>query len=212
MISLFFILTFLIGISIGGRAQKILTERLIKLEHEKMNLAKKNDYVEIISKIKSGKSEFKTRVNDTVYVGVDLAEHGEVDVIYLMDKQDIAIFQGSKCIHTSDGIQKEIIGELISLIFKIYNKKINDVVEVLGFVFYREEFERSFNMKLDDIKKSPLFSNLKQEVNEIDKINIENQKRFDIDEILDKISSLGIHSLTIEERLFLDNYSNEKGN
>jgi hypothetical protein len=34
--------------------------------------------------------------------------------------------------------------------------------------------------------------------------------RVKIDEILDKISSLGIASLTIEERLFLDNYSNEK--
>jgi hypothetical protein len=45
---------------------------------------------------------------------------------------------------------------------------------------------------------------------EIEKIKNENKKRFNIDEILDKISSFGIASLTIEERLFLDNYSNEK--
>ena len=45
---------------------------------------------------------------------------------------------------------------------------------------------------------------------EIEKIKTENRRKFNIDEILDKISSLGIASLTIEERLFLDNYSNEK--
>ena len=44
----------------------------------------------------------------------------------------------------------------------------------------------------------------------IEKIKTENRRKFNIDEILDKISSLGIASLTIEERLFLDNYSNEK--
>ena len=36
---------------------------------------------------------------------------------------------------------------------------------------------------------------------EIDKINTDNQNKFNIDEILDKISESGIASLTIEERL-----------
>ena len=48
--------------------------------------------------------------------------------------------------------------------------------------------------------------------NEIDKIKSENKKKFNLDDILDKISSSGIDSLTFEERVFLDNYSNEEGN
>jgi hypothetical protein len=60
------------------------------------------------------------------------------------------------------------------------------------------------------LKKSDLFSNLSNDIGEIEKIKTENRRKFNIDEILDKISSLGIASLTIEERLFLDNYSNEK--
>ncbi len=209
---MYFTLFFIIGFLIGGRVQKSLTERLIRLENERMSTSKKNDFIESISKIKSGKSRFKTRVNETVYIGLTLEKHGEVDIVYLMDKSDVAIFYGNKCLHTSDGVQKEILDELMSIIYKYHKKKINDVVEILGFVFNREEFERSFNMKVDDIKKSSLFNNLKEEISEIDKINSENQKRFDIDEILDKISRLGIQSLTFEERLFLDKYSNEQGN
>jgi hypothetical protein len=133
-----------------------------------------------------------------------------VDLIYLLDKDDIAIFQDTKCLYTSDGIDKSLVDEIISTIYKIYGKKINDVVEILGFVFYREEFENSFNIKVEDLKKSNLFSNLSNDMGEIEKIKNENKKRFNIDEILDKISSFGIASLTIEERLFLDNYSNEK--
>ena len=212
MIAIYFILTFLIGVSIGGRIQKKLTERLIRLETEKMSLSKKNDYIEAISQIKSGRSLFKTRVNDTVYIGCNLKEWGDVDIIYLMDKQDVAIFQGNKCLHTSDGVQKEIVGELMSVIFRTYNKKINDVVEILGFIIYREEFERSFNIKAEELKKLNFFSQQPVESNEIDKIHSDNELKFDIDEILDKISALGIQSLTFEERLFLDKYSNEKGN
>jgi hypothetical protein len=212
MIILYFFLIFIFGVSIGGYLQKRLTERLIKLETEKISLSKNNDYIEAISKIKSGMSQFKTRVNDTVYIGCNLKEWGDVDIIYLMDKQDVAIFQGNKCLHTSDGVKKEILGELMSVIFRTYNRKINDVVEILGFIIYREEFEKTFNIKAEELKKLNLFSQQPVESNEIDKINSDNEMKFDIDEILDKISALGIQSLTFEERLFLDKYSNEKGN
>jgi FAD synthase len=127
-----------------------------------------------------------------------------------MDKNDIALFKEAKCLNTSDGIQKEIITEIIDSIYKKYNQKVNDVVQILGFTFSREEFEKTFRVKAEDLKK--VFDPVNIEVTEIEQINIENQKKFDIDDILDKISATGITSLTIEERLFLDNYSNEKGN
>ena len=47
---------------------------------------------------------------------------------------------------------------------------------------------------------------------EIENINNINNNKFDIDEILDKISEHGMDVLTMEERLFLDNYGNKKGN
>ena len=204
------IFTFVFGVSLGGYLQKRLFERALRIEKEKADELKKNQFIELKKKVRNGKSKFKTRVNDMVYLSVYLEEHGDVDLIYLLDKDDIAIFQDTKCLYTSDGIDKSLVDEIISTIYKIYGKKINDVVEILGFVFYREEFENSFNIKVEDLKKSNLFSNLSNDMGEIEKIKTENKKRFNIDEILDKISSFGIASLTIEERLFLDNYSNEK--
>ncbi len=206
------VLFFLFGISLGGFLQKRLFERALRIEKEKAEELKKNQFIEISKKVRSGKSKFRTRVNDMVYLSVNIEEHGDVDLIYLIDKDDIAIFQETKCLYTSDGIDKSLINEIISTIYKIYGKKINDVVEILGFTFYREEFEKSFNIKFEDLKKSNLFGNLINEIDEIDKIKNENKKKFNIDEILDKISAFGIASLSIEERLFLDNYSNEKGN
>lgn len=210
MIIVFLIILFLVGVSIGGYLQKRLTEKAFKLENEKFTLAKKNQFLEVLSKIRNGESMFKTRVNDTVYVEINLSNIGQIDVIYLMDKNDIALFQGAQCLNTSDGIQKEIIGEIISTIYKNHNKKINDVVQLLGFTFYREEFEKTFRIKAEDLKKANLFEPMQLDISEIDKIKSENKKKFDIDDILDKISAFGIGSLSIEERLFLDNYSNEK--
>lgn len=210
MIIISLILVFLIGVSIGGYFSKKLTIKALNLEQEKQSLSKKNQFLEVLSKIKGGKSKFKTRVNDTIYVETEISEVGTVDVIYLMDKNDIAIFQGNKCVNTSDGVQSDIISEIISTIYKIYNKKINDVVTILGFTFYREEFERTFKINAEDLKKVNLFEPLQSDLNEIDKIKISNRNKFDIDDILDKISEYGISSLSIEERLFLDNYSNEK--
>lgn len=205
------ILVFVFGVSIGGYLQLRLTKRALRIEQEKVAESKKSQFTEILSKIRKGKSKFKSRLNDMVYISLNLEEHGDIDLIYLMDKDDIAIFQETKCLYSSDGVDRSTVNEIITSIYRIYGKKINDVVEILGFVFYREEFERSFNIKAEDLKKANLFAN-HNDVSEIDKIKDENIKRFNIDEILDKISAFGIASLTIEERLFLDNYSNEKGN
>lgn len=211
-ITLFLIIGFLsIGFSLGLYTQRKLTERAFRLESEKFSLSKKNQFLEVLSNIKFGSSQFKSRVNDTVYVSTTLSDYGDIDVIYLIDKNDIAIFQGTKCLNTSDGIDVNIIAEIISTIYTIYDKKINDIVDILGFKFYREEFERSFNVKVDDLKNINLFGGLSNE-NEIDKIKSENHKKFNLDDILDKISKSGIDSLTFEERVFLDNYSNEEGN
>lgn len=215
--TLFLIIGFLsIGFSLGLYVQRKLTERAFRLESEKFSLSKKNQYLEVLSNIKFGSSQFKTRVNDTVYISTTLSEYGDIDVIYLIDKNDIAIFQGAKCLNTSDGIDLNIINEIISTIYTIYDKKINDFVDILGFKFYREEFERSFNVKVDDLKNINLFggmiNNHDIDKNEIDKIKSENKKKFNLDDILDKISSSGIDSLTFEEIVFLDNYSNEKRN
>ena len=205
-----FVLIFLVGFCFGVYISGKMTLKAIEIQTKKYVDEKNSSFREVFSKIKEGRSRFKSRVNDAVYISTYLESHGDVDVLLLIDKNDLSIFKESVCIYTSDGVDKSVLLDTISLIFKVYDKNINDVVEILGFTLYREEFEKSFNIKIEDFKKSNIFSH--PEVSEIDKIKEDNEERLDIDDILDKISSFGISVLSIEERLFLDNYGNGKRN
>ena len=207
MIWISVVLSLFVGIAIGILLTKKIMQRLISIDNQRTLNSKRNQFVEALGRIKAGESQFKTRMNDTVYIQVNLVSHGLVDVIYLIDRDDIAIFQNTTCLYTSDSVENEIIEQIIKSICLIYNKKINDVIEILGFVFYREDFEKSIGCKIDEVVKNPIFC--KPEIQQEDIIQT---KVFDIDELLDKISQYGLPALTPEEIDFLDNYSNDKRN
>jgi hypothetical protein len=126
-----------------------------------------------------------------------------------MDRRDIAIFKGDKCIYTSDSIDKSLVDEIIVGVEVFYKHEINDVVNVLGMIFSRDEFENKFKVKVEDIKKGMFSGFPKEEMSDIEKIKRQNDLKFNIDDILDRITSVGIENLTPEEKRFLDSYNNE---
>jgi hypothetical protein len=186
---------------LGMRTKNIIVKYELDSELKKKVSEKNEQFSEILNNIKF--SKFRSRVNATVYVSSKTSKHGDVDIIYLMDKSDVAIFQGDTCLYTSESVENELIFNIIESINEKFKKNINDTVEVLGFTFYREDFEKTFGGKLKNLNLDIL--NTKEE-NEIDSIKNENQKKFNIDEILDKISTFGIKTLTTEELEFLDEY------
>ncbi len=185
--------------AIGMKVQDSIYKYSIDSELQKKISEKNKEFSEILENIHL--SEFKSRVNTTVYIQSKTKRHGVIDIIYMMDKLDIAIFKNENCIYTSESVDREVVSKIIDRINFKFRSKINDVVEVLGFTFYREDFEKTFGGKFKNLK----FDSLLQD-DEIDSIVSKNSKKLDVDEILDKISAFGVHSLTIEERLFLDNY------
>lgn len=211
MIALIFlgILLFFLGVYSGIRINRwsndlnsrIIKENQIRQDNEIFN--------KLLSNVITKKTKFKTRVNNTIYLGTKIESLGKVEIVYLMDRRDIAIFQDQKCIVTSENIKRETIEEISNTIDRVHEDKINDIVDVLGLVFSREDFEKTFNINIEDIKKQS--KNYLRDVNsdksDIEKIISENKQKFDIDEILDKISKVGIENLTIEERNFLDNFN-----
>ena len=197
----------LIGlVFISGILCTLLVEYIIKsINKKKEKKDIDNQFSQILSNIKVDKAKFKNRVNNTVYLETKLNDYGDVNIIYFMDSGDIAIFKGGKCIFHPDTVDIIIRKNITELITKKYDKDINDTVEVLGFVFYRGEFEKTFNIDLDLEKNKQ--SDVKEE-SDIDKILNKNKKRFDIDEILDKINKVGIEKLTDDEKNFLKKYKN----
>lgn len=195
-------LIFISGLLIGCLITYILSNLISRSKNKSILKDNINQFIQILKNIKSDKTKFKSRVNNTIYIETNLSDYGDVGLVCLLDKKDISIFKDEKCIYTSNLINSDLINEITKAIELKHNKDINDVVEILGFVFSREDFEKSFNVNIKEIKNG-----VKKEESDIEKILKNNKKRFDIDEILDKIGKVGIENLTEEEKQFLNNYN-----
>ena len=193
---------FALGYLFNNLLRKILDFYSDKSYKKEIN----NIFQGILDNIYTHKTSFNSRINNTVSVMTELDTLGSINIVYLIDRKDIAVFKGDKCIYTSDSAEQSIVDEIITGVETFYKKEINDVVNVMGMVFSRDEFEKKFGVKVEDINKSN-FRGLK-EMSDIEKIKKRNEVKFNIDEILDRINSVGIENLTTEERNFLDNYNN----
>lgn len=208
MIFVYIISAFIFGISVGILINNYLNKLSIKNEEKRLILDKNNQFKQILNKLLTKRTRFKTRVNNTVYIGVKLDDYGKVDILYFLDKRDIAIFQGDKCIMTSKDVDSNLLNELINNIDRVHYNRIMDVVEVLGFVFYRVDFEKNFNISVSELKeRANQMMKSMNDSSDIESIINKNNNKFDIDEILDKINRVGIENLTKEERDFLNNYN-----
>lgn len=192
-----------------GYLFKLWSDKLTEKVNNLREIKDKNDqYEKVYQNIINKKSRFKTRINNTVYIGTKLPDYGRVSIAYLLDKNDIAIFKDDKCIVTSDSVSKELVDKIIKEINYRHGYRIDDIVEVLGFIFYRPDFEKNFNVNFQEIKERAMkISREMGEMSDIDKIHKRNKIRFDIDEILDKINKVGIENLTNEEKEFLNNFN-----
>lgn len=162
---------------------------------------KVNDvYSNLLNNIHGNKTFFTSRINNTVSLETLLDGEGKVNIMYMMDKKDIAIFKNDNCVYTSNLVKPDLLDELITAIDIYHKTKIVDTVNMMGLIFSREEFEKKFNIRVEDMKKG-MYAPM--EVYDIDEDEID----FDIDYILDRISEVGIENLTPDEKEFLDNYN-----
>ncbi len=190
--------TFSLGYILSNLVRKITSNIEVKNTIKEIN----NIYSKVLENVYSNKTFFKSRINNTVSLDVTIDE-GDLTILYMIDKKDVAIFKGDKCIYTSDFVDNDILDELITTIDIYHKDKIVDVVNIMGLLFSREEFENKFNVKVDDFKNT----SFTKEVSDIDKIIKDNDVKFDINFILDRISAVGIDNLTKKEREFLNNYN-----
>lgn len=165
-------------------------------------------FKQVLRRIRKGKSDFKTRVNDTVYIAMDLHEIGAVDIVLFLDSKKVAIFKENKCQEISDSINKELKDEIVAEIETRYKEDIDDVVELLGNKISRKEVDEKIdnisqmvNSKMEEIFKS---SGLSEDTEKEEETHSEE----DINAIFDKIAKSGIDSITPQEKKILDDYSN----
>jgi hypothetical protein len=162
-------------------------------------------FKEVLSNLKKNQAVFVSRVNQTVIVDTRLTKLDVVNIVYLMDKQIVCIFKDNNCIHTTETLDINLKSEILTEINTKFNKEINDVIDVMGMTISRDEFQE----KIKEIQKFAMkninLNDLVSSENELDQIINDNEIKYDVDAILDKISKDGIDSISIEEKEFLDN-------
>lgn len=204
-----YLLILFVGVVLGGLLTKWSNKLSEELEQTKLILDRNNQYKQLLEKVNTKRSRFKTRINNTVYIGVKLNDFGRVDVVFFLDKKDVVIFKNEKCIMTSDLVDENLLNQLMDAIYRVHCNRIEDVVQILGLTFSREDFERSFGISVQELEKrtEALMKSMNGEQSDIDKIINKNSRKLDINEILDRINEVGIDNLTVEEKKFLKNYN-----
>jgi hypothetical protein len=199
------IVVFFVGFFISTLLRRLSDRRIDKEDTKRIN----SIYQEILVNIYGDNTKFISRMNNSVSIETEISE-GIVNIVYLMDRDDVAIFRGDNCIYSSSLVDRDTIDEIIVSI-KIYHRKdMDDIINIFGFVFSKTYFETKFNVKAEDITRNlnMAFNNKEVEISDIDKIKKNNAIMYDINEILDKITLVGIANLTTSEKKFLDNYNN----
>lgn len=198
-----YILTFMIGfISANisfGMANRIKRKKLAKNSTQ--------EFEEVLEKIKSGKSSFFSRVNNTVIIVTETKNLSEINIVYLIDKKMVCIFRNNTCLHTSENIDRLLKENIITHINFIYKKEIEDIIELFGVVISKKELHEKFEELRNKISSGEFSIEEKEEsfINKI--INDAEIKNLNIDDILDRINLVGIEKLTNEEKEFLNNYN-----
>jgi len=173
------IIAFLIGIYLGTELLLFTIKRANKKSQDKIETI----FVSILNNIKSIK--FSQRVHHYVQFKVE-----KYLLVYILDKKELAIFDGESCIANSTQIDKQISDKLIKYLDSNFKKEINDDLIDVGGYFVSQSY-------IDEVNKS---------FTEMDLSDENYEEELNLDDILDKINNSGINSLTEKELEFLNNW------
>ena len=199
-------LNFILGIIWGLLSYHFINKLLKWKESKKVIDNISSQFKEVLSNLKKDEVVFVSRINHTVVIDTRISKLDVINIVYLMDKEIICIFKDNNCISTTENIDSSLKNEIVLEINKKFNDQINDVVQLMGLIISKEEFQTRLKEIQDIIKNNPESMNIDiDEESNINEILKNNNIKFDVDQILDKISKHGIKSITPEEKRFLDN-------
>ena len=201
------------GFTLGILFYTILESLTKYLKSKKIIDDSSNQFKEIIKNLKTGTTNFVSRVNETIFIDTNLKDWKDVSIIYLIDKQIVCIFKENKCLYTTEIVDETLKNKLISEICEKYKKEIDDVIEIMGTKISKSEFESRVNeFKSSSIEDLNFNFDSEEQDSDVDKIVSDNENKFDLDEILDKLAKNDYNRnlLSQEEIDFLDHKSKEQ--
>jgi len=176
---------FLLGILSGGIITLLVIFFSLKIKNKKLLIKNRSVYQEVLDRINSNDITFGSRLN------TNIKSEGDVQIMYFLDKKEIAIFKGNDCLYTSILIENDIIDKISIGIWGKFSNQINDIVFLSNNAFDKKTF----------IILSGLNQNIDLNTGEI----IDEYSQYNLDDILDKINRVGYNNLTDGEKNFLKN-------
>lgn len=192
---LYLLLAVIIGLVLGVN----LTLRYISFKFSKneADLKTKHEgiYQKVLNSILNGSAKFISRINNAVQIGTNIPEHGDVSVIYFLDRKEVAIFKGQDCLYTTSMVKSETVDSISRAVWSKYANKINDTISILGHVYDKKSFTKMYGNVFDP-------TILDQNINEPTPTE---EQPLELDDILDKINKVGYDNLSDVEKQFLKN-------
>jgi len=191
-----FIAGLVLGLVLGFFAAfaviKVIDRTLLQKKiDEKIDIFK-----DILNSIDKNQIKFINRVNNTVGFSILTSRVGIVELVYTLDKGELAILQKGNCLFTSSGIGDELINKICFRLNNQFGKDIEDVTDVHGNIIDNKTIKRVTN-------------NIGNMSSGLGLPLPPKEPEFDIDELLDKISKSGVESLSKNEKEYLDNLNND---
>lgn len=163
---------------------KLVIENRVKVENNSI-------FSEIFDMIGTKNIKFLNRHNEIVTFRVK-SSMGKLDVLYFLDRNDLAIFQNGVCVYTTIYVDRKKVTKICNKLDETYDKKIKDFVVVSNNIIDRRTVERMY------IQNKPL--------PHVNSVNSVKPIDLNLDDILDKINKVGFENLTDEEKDFLKNH------
>jgi hypothetical protein len=180
-----------IGILIGAFITFLTFFFLNKFAERKVKNQNQSVYQEILDKVNSNDISFGSRINNTVQILANIKSEGDVQIMYFLDKKEIAIFRENDCLYTSVFIKSETLDGISRGIWSKFSNQINDVVSLSNNIFDKRTF-----VLITGLSNAETFDGFDDN---------EFTESHNLDDILDRINKVGYENLTESEKEFLKN-------
>lgn len=187
MITFTIISALFIGILIGVFITFLTLFFLNKFAERKVKNQNQSVYQEILDNVNSNDVSFGSRINNTVQILTSIKSEGDVQIMYFLDKKEIAIFRENDCLYTSAFIKSETLDGISRGIWSKFSNQINDVVSLSNNIFDKRTFVIITGLNVEIFDDS------------------EFTESHNLDDILDRINKVGYENLTESEKQFLKN-------
>jgi ferritin len=188
--NLFNLIFMLLGVVVGSMTTLIILFLIEQSRNKKIIESINSVFKEVLNNILSGQSKFISRINNIVNIEMSLSSEGKVNIMYWLNKNEVSIFKGDSCIYSSNNVDVNLILKISNSILGAYHKNINDTINILNTTFDKKTFSNLGDFEIDNPDQGEIEPSL--------------------DDLLDRINSVGYANLSDFEKKILKKYGNSK--